>query len=51
VDLDELQAHCRQRLAGYKLPRGLAVVDTVQRTAAGKPDYRWARDAAVAAGA
>jgi 3-oxocholest-4-en-26-oate---CoA ligase len=51
ANLDELQAHCRQRLAGYKLPRGLAVVDTVQRTAAGKPDYRWARDAAVAAGA
>jgi 3-oxocholest-4-en-26-oate---CoA ligase len=40
--LDDLREHCRAQLAGYKLPRGLHLVDTVQRTPAGKPDYRWA---------
>jgi fatty-acyl-CoA synthase len=37
--LAELQDHCRGRLAGYKLPRGLQLVDRVARTEAGKPDY------------
>jgi acyl-CoA synthetase (AMP-forming)/AMP-acid ligase II len=37
--LDELQDHCRDRLAGYKLPRGLQLVEAVARTEAGKPDY------------
>ncbi|MFI0374291.1 acyl-CoA synthetase [Actinomadura sp. 1N219] len=43
VTLDELTGHCRGRLAGYKLPRQLKVVDEVQRTAVGKSDYKWAR--------
>ncbi|HSO95248.1 MAG TPA: AMP-binding protein [Acidimicrobiia bacterium] len=37
--LEHLQAHCRGQLAGYKVPRELHVVDTVDRTPAGKPDY------------
>jgi len=41
--LDELTAHCRTKLAGYKLPRGLLLVDEVQRQPSGKPDYRWAK--------
>jgi len=41
-DLAALQAHCRGLLAGYKLPRRLAVVDRVERSPAGKADYRWA---------
>ena len=40
--LDEIRAHCRSRLAGYKLPRSLLIVDHVERSPAGKPDYRWA---------
>jgi acyl-CoA synthetase (AMP-forming)/AMP-acid ligase II len=44
--LDELQAHCRQALAGYKVPRSLHLVDHVERQPSGKPDYRWARDVA-----
>ena len=28
--------------AGYKLPRALVIVDHVERSPAGKPDYRWA---------
>ena len=41
--LDELQAHCRQHLAGYKIPRQLALVAEVMRQPSGKPDYAWAR--------
>ena len=44
--LDELQAHCRERLAGYKLPRQLVIADTIPRTPVGKPDYRVAKVAA-----
>ncbi|MEU7426089.1 acyl-CoA synthetase [Streptomyces sp. NPDC040750] len=47
--LADIQAHCRTRLAGYKVPRQLVVTDTVQRSPSGKADYRWAREVAVAA--
>ena len=47
--LDELRAHGRDDLAGYKLPKHLVLVDRVQRTPAGKADYRWATEAARAA--
>jgi acyl-CoA synthetase (AMP-forming)/AMP-acid ligase II len=40
--LEDLQAHCRAQLAGYKAPRALYLVDEVRRSPAGKPDYRWA---------
>jgi acyl-CoA synthetase (AMP-forming)/AMP-acid ligase II len=40
--LDELQAHCREHLAGYKAPRSVHVVPEVHRSPAGKADYRWA---------
>ena len=43
AELDELAAHCRERLAGYKVPRALVCVDEIVRTPAGKPDYRWAK--------
>ena len=49
VDLDSLQAHCRTLIAGYKVPRGLVVVDEVVRSPVGKPDYRWAKATADAA--
>ncbi len=32
----DLMAHCRERLAGYKVPRALHVVDALPRNAAGK---------------
>jgi len=41
--LEELQAHCRERLAGYKVPRALRIVPEIKRSAAGKVDYTWAR--------
>ena len=40
--LDEVRAHCRIRLAGYKAPRAVHVVPAIRRSAAGKPDYTWA---------
>jgi acyl-CoA synthetase (AMP-forming)/AMP-acid ligase II len=47
--LDEVQAHCRDHIAGYKVPRELHVVEQIERSPSGKPDYRWA--AAVVTGA
>jgi acyl-CoA synthetase (AMP-forming)/AMP-acid ligase II len=46
--LDELDAHCRESLAGYKVPRSLVLVDRVVRSPAGKADYRWAKSVAEA---
>ena len=46
--LEALQEHCRSHIAGYKVPRKLTVVDAIVRSPAGKPDYRWAKDTALA---
>lgn len=35
-DLEDLQAHARTRLAGYKIPRRLELVDELPRNASGK---------------
>ena len=40
--LESIQDHCRTKIAGYKIPRQLHVVDQVRRAPSGKPDYRWA---------
>jgi acyl-CoA synthetase (AMP-forming)/AMP-acid ligase II len=45
--LAELQDHCREHLAGYKVPRGVVFVDETVRSPSGKPDYRWAKEAAI----
>ncbi len=42
VTLEDLRAFAKDKLAGYKLPKHLVVVERVQRTPAGKADYRWA---------
>jgi acyl-CoA synthetase (AMP-forming)/AMP-acid ligase II len=46
--LDELDAHVRTRIAGYKTPRDVVLVDRVERSPSGKPDYRWAKQTALA---
>ncbi len=46
--LDELDAHCRQHLAAYKVPRQLTLVDEIVRSPSGKPDYPWAKGVAEA---
>jgi acyl-CoA synthetase (AMP-forming)/AMP-acid ligase II len=43
LDLGTLQAHAREGLAGYKVPRMLCLVDEVRRGPNGKPDYPWAQ--------
>ncbi|MER6999368.1 acyl-CoA synthetase [Streptomyces sp. NPDC000410] len=48
LDLQAVQAHCRTRLAGYKIPRQLVVAPAIQRSPSGKADYRWARAVATA---
>ncbi len=45
--LEELDAHCRTKVAGYKVPRELCLVDELVRQPSGKPDYRWAKAAAM----
>jgi acyl-CoA synthetase (AMP-forming)/AMP-acid ligase II len=40
--LEDIQIHCRDAIAGYKVPRQLHVVESMVRSPSGKPDYRWA---------
>ncbi len=40
--LDDLSAHCRDQLAGFKHPRHLVLVEAMVRSPAGKADLRWA---------
>jgi acyl-CoA synthetase (AMP-forming)/AMP-acid ligase II len=46
VTLASVEAHCRSFVAGYKIPRQVALVEQVVRHPSGKPDYRWAAEAA-----
>ena len=43
LTLDSLMAHCRDHVAGYKVPRQLLLVDEIPLTAAGKPDTKAAK--------
>ncbi|MGW3727835.1 acyl-CoA synthetase [Streptomyces sp. NPDC000851] len=47
--LEDIQTHCRDHLAGYKIPRQLVITESIRRSPSGKADYRWAREVAVAA--
>ncbi|GLF96956.1 acyl-CoA synthetase [Streptomyces yaizuensis] len=47
--LEEIQNHCRARLAGYKIPRQLVVTAEIRRSPSGKADYRWAQAVAAQA--
>ncbi len=44
VDVDDVIAHTKGLLAGYKVPRQLVVVPAVPRAPNGKADYRTARE-------
>ena len=43
LTLEDLQAHCRTLIAGYKIPRQMVVGDGIPLTAAGKPDAQAAK--------
>ena len=49
ADADELRAGVRERLAGYKVPKRIVLVERVERSPNGKTDYRWAKSVAEAA--
>jgi acyl-CoA synthetase (AMP-forming)/AMP-acid ligase II len=48
LQLADLDTHCRNYIAGYKLPRELHIVDEIVRSPSGKPDYPWAKELAQA---
>jgi acyl-CoA synthetase (AMP-forming)/AMP-acid ligase II len=51
ITLAAIDAHCRTKVAGYKVPRQLRVVEQIVRHPSGKPDYRWAATVARAVSA
>jgi acyl-CoA synthetase (AMP-forming)/AMP-acid ligase II len=44
--LDDLDAHCREHLASFKVPRRIVGVAEVRRLPSGKVDHAWVREAA-----
>jgi acyl-CoA synthetase (AMP-forming)/AMP-acid ligase II len=50
IDTEGLRQYGRDRLTGYKVPKVVMVVDEIQRSPSGKPDYPWARSLAESAG-
>lgn len=47
AEASELIDHAAQTLARYKLPKAIVFRTTIERSPAGKADYRWAREQAV----
>ncbi|AEF39443.1 acyl-CoA synthetase [Hoyosella subflava] len=43
IDVSELDAHLRTKVAAYKVPRSYWFVPEVHRQPSGKPDYPWAK--------
>ncbi|RWA19217.1 acyl-CoA synthetase [Mycolicibacterium elephantis DSM 44368] len=46
ADADELIEHAAQSIARYKLPKAVVFRPSIERSPAGKADYRWAREQA-----
>jgi acyl-CoA synthetase (AMP-forming)/AMP-acid ligase II len=46
LDPEGLRSFCRGRLAAYKVPRDVVLVERIERSPAGKADYRWAAEVA-----
>jgi len=44
---EDLREAAAGSLARYKLPKAFVFVDTIVRSASGKPDYRWAKETAL----
>jgi len=45
---DDIVAHCRTKVAGYKAPRQVFLLDEIVRSPSGKADYPWAKKTAAA---
>jgi acyl-CoA synthetase (AMP-forming)/AMP-acid ligase II len=50
LSLEDLQEHCRTKLAGYKVPRQAHFVERTPRQPSGKPDYPGAKRIAMGQG-
>ena len=48
-DEEALREEAARHVARYKLPKAFVFVDQVVRAPSGKPDYRWAKETALAA--
>ena len=46
ISVDAVRAHCREKLAAYKVPREVILLDHITKAPNGKPDYQWAKDTA-----
>ena len=46
MDTEQLQAFCRDYIAGYKIPKAYLFLDEIKRSPAGKADYPWAKKTA-----
>lgn len=44
VDADELIRHAETSIARYKLPKAVVFRPAIERSQAGRADYRWARE-------
>ncbi|WP_326547420.1 acyl-CoA synthetase [Mycolicibacterium sp. ND9-15] len=51
ADAQELIDHAANSIARYKLPKAVVFRSTIERSPAGKADYRWAREQAISADA
>ncbi len=43
VDGEALRTLCREKMAGYKVPRQVVMAEAITRSPSGKADYRWAK--------
>jgi 3-oxocholest-4-en-26-oate---CoA ligase len=41
--VQDLDGFVRRRIAGYKVPREVHLVESIRRHPSGKPDYPWAQ--------
>jgi len=48
VTAEDLRETAAAKISRYKLPKAVVFVDEVVRSPTGKPDYRWARNTAIA---
>jgi fatty-acyl-CoA synthase len=51
ADAQELIGHAAGSIARYKLPKAIVFRPVIERSPAGKADYRWAREQAISGGA
>lgn len=51
LEQPSVEEFCKGKMAGYKRPRTITFVERIKRAPNGKPDYKWAREQVLVAGA